>query len=92
MTKTQCATEFPEHFTHRMVFRQVASIYDPLGLLLPVTLKTKLLIRSLVTKEIKSAKNRLITSDEPLNDESVREWRDFVISLFKAENVIYKMH
>ncbi len=51
MTKDQCLIEFPQTLTRRMVLRQVASIYDPLGFLLPVTLKAKLLMRSLVMKE-----------------------------------------
>lgn len=73
MTKDQCLIEFPQTLTRRMVLRQLASIYDPLGFLLHVPLKAKLLMRSLVMKEAGTDKGKVIDWDEPLDEENVRE-------------------
>lgn len=64
-----------------MILRQVALIYDPLGFLLPVILKAKLLMRTLVMKEEGTDKGKLIDWDEPLDEENVKAWHDFFLSL-----------
>lgn len=89
MTKDQCLIEFPCTLTRRMVLRQVASIYDPLGFLLPVTLKAKLLMRSLVMKEEGTDKSKLIDWDEPLDEQNVREWHDFFMNLYDVEKLSF---
>lgn len=89
MTKDQCLIEFPQTLTRRMVLRQVASIYDPLGFLLPVTLKAKLLMRSLVMKEERIDKGKLIDWEDPLDEENVKAWHDFFLSLYDVEKLSF---
>ena len=43
MTKDDIAIKFPAVLTTRMILSQVASIYDPLGLVTPFTLLVKIL-------------------------------------------------
>ena len=47
----EVADKMPSHLTRRMILSQVASIYDPLGLVAPVTLVAKKLMRDLCMTE-----------------------------------------
>ena len=61
--------------TRRMILSQVASFYDPLGLIAPVVLRAKVLMRFMISK-----------CDEPLNADIVNEWKDFFTELYEMEN------
>lgn len=67
-----------------MVLRQLASIYDPLGLLTPVTLKAKLMIRCMIRKEAEGSKKQF-DWDESLAETSVKNWHGFFLSLYDIE-------
>lgn len=66
---------FPVIVTRRMILSQVASFYDPLGLIAPVVLRAKVLMRFMISK-----------CDEPLNADIVNEWKDFFTELYEVEN------
>ena len=46
--ETECREKFPSRLTRRMIVSQVAACFDPLGFLLPYTVRSKLLLRSLI--------------------------------------------
>lgn len=48
MSHKECEEYFPTTFTRRMILSQVSSIYDPLGLMLPITLKAKVMMKTLI--------------------------------------------
>ena len=58
----------PDVLTKRMILSQVNSIYDPLGLAGPYTVRAKILMRKLWTKETK------LDWDDPIPEENRREW------------------
>lgn len=85
MTKDQCLLDFPVNLTRRMVLRQVASLYDPLGFLVPVTLKAKLMMRCMIRKEAEGTDIKSIDWDEPLAETHVKDWHEFFLSLYDIE-------
>ena len=62
----------PEVLTKRMISSEVNSIYDPLGLAGPYTVRAKILIRKLWTYETK------LDWDDPIPEEYRREWMTFL--------------
>ena len=61
----------PEVLTKRMILSQLNSIYDPLGLAGPYTVRAKILMRKLWTYETK------LDWDDPIPEEYGREWMTF---------------
>ncbi|XP_062713174.1 uncharacterized protein LOC134290145 [Aedes albopictus] len=61
--------ESPEVYTKRLVLSETAKIFDPLGLLEPVTVLAKLFIQQLWSQEL--------SWDEPLSTELNSTWRQF---------------
>ena len=61
----------PEVLTKCMILSQVNSIYDPLGLAGPYTVRAKILMRKLWTYETK------LDWDDPIPEEYRREWMTF---------------
>lgn len=73
-------------FTRRGVLSVVNSIYDPIGLAVPVTLKGKLLLQKLVA--LRKEKNATSLGwDDPLPDDLATAWRQWRLSLPYLENV-----
>lgn len=72
MTKDICFLNFPKYLTRRMILRQVSLIYEPLGFLVPVILKAKLMMRCMIPKE-EGGCNKTIDWDEPLSDTCVKD-------------------
>ena len=72
----------PNDLTRRIVLASVMAIYDPLGLLSPLVLKAKLLLRS--TWQLK------LEWDEPLCAAMVAEWKRFFADLFEAEEIPFE--
>ena len=75
-------TSLPSSLTRRLVLRQVMSIYDPLGLLSPFTLKAKLLLRK--TWELR------LGWDEPMPENLQSEWRKFFVNMFQIESIKFE--
>ena len=71
----------PLDLTRRTVLQQVMAIYDPLGLLSPLVLQAKLLLRD--TWLLK------LGWDEVLTPEMLTEWRKFFMSLFDASHISF---
>lgn len=78
---------FPEFLTRRMILSQVASFYDPLGLAVPVVLRAKILMRSMISK---CDPNKGVEWDEPLDAEIINEWKSFFTDLYGVENCTFK--
>ena len=79
--------KFPEVLTRRMILSQIASLYDPLGFAVPVTLKGKILMRSMIAKE---NSNGGIKWDDPLDSDVVKEWKIFFKELYGLERLTFK--
>ena len=91
LTEANIANELPQVLTRRMVLSQAARIYDPLGLITPVTLKAKLLLRSLVSTSVTTESDgpKSIDCDSPISEECRDEWKQFFIDLFQLEGVTF---
>ena len=72
----------PHKMTRRMVLRQVMSIYDPLGLISPFTLKAKLLLRKTWEKKL--------GWDELMPEKLHTDWVECFISQFKLEQLKFE--
>ena len=74
-----------------MILSQVARIYYSLGLITPVTLNAKLLVRNLVyqktDKEV--GKSNSFGWDDPISGECRNAWKRFFIDLFKLQDVVF---
>jgi hypothetical protein len=58
-----------EKYTKREILSVIASIFDPFGVLAPVTITAKLFMQTLWQSKVKW--------DDSLNDQLIREWLDF---------------
>ncbi|KAK3105008.1 hypothetical protein FSP39_015108 [Pinctada imbricata] len=76
-------TKIPEMLTRRMILSQVSSIFDPLGLISPFVLRSKLLLRSLCM--IGSTDDKKEGWDVPIDEHSRQEWIQFFHDLFLVE-------
>lgn len=63
------------------------SIYDPLGLAVPVLLEGKLLLQQLVLLGKKSYKEKPLASDDPLPETLLTQWQRWRNSIPHLENV-----
>ena len=73
-------------FTRRGVLSVINSIYDPMGLAVPVTLKGKLLLQSLVIMG-KERNGESLGWDDPLPDDLARQWQRWKHSLSDLRNI-----
>ena len=80
-----CLPEKP--FTRRGVLSVVNSIYDPLGLAVPVLLEGKLLLQQLVLLGKKNNKEKPLGWDDALPDTLLSQWQRWRNSLPHLENV-----
>ena len=74
----------PSVLTKRIILSQVNSIYDPLGLAGPYTVRAKILMRKLWTYETK------LDWDDPIPEEYGREWMTFFSDLPQMERITVK--
>ena len=81
---------FPEVLTRRLAMRQIASLYDPLGLLTPVTLQAKLLMRELILEQqtFTDISSKDIW-DIPISDSLYNKWKLYFKDLFFIHNVSF---
>ena len=88
--KTQNVTQhvenqtFPPQFTKRMILSQINSIYDPLGLAGPFTVRAKILMRRLWTS------NEKLDWDDPIPEENRQQWLIFFNELPEMNHVRFK--
>ena len=73
----------PEHLTKRILFRLVNTVYDPMGLLVPFTLKLKLQMRKLFLTD--ATKN--LDWDSPIPPEMRNCWVQLLIEMYKVEEI-----
>ena len=82
ISKQQLLEDPPGEITRRQYYSQVQSLFDPLGLLSPVLLKAKPILRK--TGEDGCEK---LGWDEPLPSYLVKEMIEFFIDLFELEKI-----
>ena len=81
----------PEHLSRRIVLSQIAKIYDPMGLITPLTLEAKILIRRLVQDLNNESLSRYkITNwDTELSEEAKAQWIKFFRKLLSIETLTF---
>ena len=67
--------------TKREILSESAQIYDPLGLLTPITVKAKLLLQTLWRKKV--------DLDEPLDQEIRDKWLSIATDIQEATHIVY---
>ena len=67
--------------TKREILHDSAQIYDPLGLLAPVTVKAKILVQTLWKQKL--------DWDEPLDQELTKEWSTIADDIIEATSITY---
>ena len=76
--------KIPEQLTKRIILSQVNSIYDPLGLSGPFTVRAKIMMRQIWASDIK------MNWDDPIPEENKRDWIMFFKELHEMGNVKFK--
>ena len=84
LRKEQIQKEIPSNLTKRMILSQVSSIYDPLGLAGPFTVRAKIMMQKLWGSEMK------LDWDDPVPEEARQGWIEFFKDLFQMEEVKFK--
>ena len=79
--REQIPREIPDLLTKRMILSQVNSIYDPLGLAGPFTVRAKIMMRRLWGSETK------LDWDDPVPKECRRSWIEFFSDLFEMQEI-----
>ncbi|XP_068220711.1 uncharacterized protein [Palaemon carinicauda] len=74
--------------TRRKILSQIASLYDPLGLVIPVLLKAKILMRSMISK--RNSNGGGIKWDDPLDNSMMNEWKAFFKELYGLESLTFR--
>lgn len=80
----QLQEKIPQVLTKRMILPQVNSIYAPLGLAGPFTVRAKIMMRQLWAREIK------IDWDDPLPEGYKRDWVKFFSDLFGMNSIKFE--
>ena len=75
-------SEIPAILTKRMCLGQVNGIYDPLGLLAPITVKAKILLRKMWGLKL--------GWDDVISDEMRQEWLSFFAEVTEAATISFK--
>ena len=79
-------SRIPCMLTKRTVLSQFATLYDPLGLLTPFTLKTKLMIRSII---LEANENKSKGWDEPISGTLYSEAVDLFREMLEIEKLTF---
>lgn len=74
----------PLKLTKRMLLRQVASIYDPLGLITPFTLRVKLLMRELV---LSIDNEKRLGWDDAISSSEYDKWKSLFKEMFELQSL-----
>ena len=85
LDRSRMSEDFPQVLTRRIVLSQVARVYDPLGLITPLILKAKLLLRRSCQNEEHGSKGW----DDPLPDFLYTEWKHFFEELFSVQDLSF---
>jgi len=79
------STKGYEHLTKRQILPKVNSIYDPLGLMAPITVRAKILMRRINTEEFGK-----LDWDDPVPNTYQQEWFQFFEDLNESKEVAFK--
>ena len=84
LSKDQIPREIPANLTKRMILSQVNSIYDPLRLAGPFTVRAKIMMRKLWGSKPK------LDWDDPVPEEFRRGWIEFFRDLCQMQEIEFK--
>lgn len=87
LTVNEIIQKVPKPLTERIILSQVASLYDPLGLATPFTVRCKLLTRSLTLKQKRKRVDETLSWDDPIPDDMCNQW----VCLFKDMNALKRV-
>ena len=74
-SRNDIATQKPQQLTKRIIMSQITSVYDPLGLAGPFTVRAKILLRRLWGTEPK------LDWDDPIPEQNQQNWSIFFTNL-----------
>ena len=78
-------THLPEHMTKRTVLRLVNTVYDPLGLIVPFTIKLKLQMRRIFVTDA----TKTLDWDSPILPEMREAWIELLTEMFEVERISF---
>ena len=83
-------SRFPTVLTRRLIMSQIASLYDPLGLLTPYTLQAKLLMRQIILEQrtLKDTSEEL-TWDIPISEQLYCKWKSYFRNMFRIRDLVF---
>ena len=85
--KSEIDEKLPSTLTRRMVLSQAASVYDPLGFIVPFTLKAKLLMRDLITTD--GENEQKLGWDEVMPQYMYDRWRKLFKEMYELETLTF---
>ena len=88
LNKDNVQASLPVALTRRMALSQMSKIYDPLGLITPVTLEGKLLMREICAYE--SAEDKKLGWDAELPEHLRDKWKYFFIRMFEIQSLSFQ--
>ena len=81
LLRCELEPKFPPVLTRSMILSQIASVFDPLGLVQPFILSAKLLLREMIVE------NKSEGWDDPITQEYRAKWLHFFEDLYDLENL-----
>lgn len=90
MTVEEIVHKIPKQLTKRMILSQVATLYDPLGLVTTFTICCKLLMRQLITLRQESKADEQVGWVEPIPEEMHARWVHLFQDMYALEELKFK--
>lgn len=91
ITVDEITQKIPNPLTKRMILSQVASLYDPLGLVIPFTIRCKILMRQLITlKREQNGVDQTLSWDDPIPADMYDQWVCLFKDMFALEKVRFQ--
>ena len=83
--------KFPKVLTKRLILSQIASLYDPIGLLSPFTLQAKLLMRELIIEQrsyVNVPEKKIW--DLAVSNQLYNKWKLYFYKMFKISDLTFE--
>lgn len=90
LTAKDIAHKIPKQLTKRMILSQIATLYDPLGLATPFTIRCKLLMRQLITVKQERKTDEQLGWDEPIPEDMYARWVNLFQEMYALEDLKFK--
>ena len=85
LTKKELSNCLPQIITKRIILRLVNTVYDPIGFIVPFTIKLKFEMRKIYLGE-----NKLLDWDDPIPDDMRKNWVDLLSEMFDIQDIKFR--